>query len=138
MVELLSHQLLHGLPQLSETDLAVAIRVKLGKPNESKFKVRQKLQPNLCENGSNVVFFLYDFRGALVRVSADLFEGIPQLLHTDHVGSLSQHLGTHQLDKVLKVHPAATWRRKKPLTLNVERTGRLPELQKTQTQTEPV
>lgn len=31
VVELLAHQLLHGLPQLSEADLAVAVRVELGR-----------------------------------------------------------------------------------------------------------
>lgn len=31
VVELLPHELLHGLPQLSKADLAISIRVKLGK-----------------------------------------------------------------------------------------------------------
>lgn len=49
----------------------------------------------------------------MLCILADLFEGIPQLLHADHICSLSQHLGTHQLDKVLKVHPAPTLRRRR-------------------------
>ena len=37
---------------------------------------------------------------------ADLFEGIPQLLDSNHVCSLSEHLWTHQFHKILKVHSA--------------------------------
>lgn len=38
-----------------------------------------------------------------------LLERIPQLFHPDHVGSLSQQFGPHQLHKVLKVHVASHW-----------------------------
>lgn len=36
VVQLLSHQLLHGLPQLPQADLPVAIRVKLGEARMAK------------------------------------------------------------------------------------------------------
>lgn len=43
VVELLTHQLLHGLPQLSEADLAVAVRVELSrKHRQTKNKDRMK------------------------------------------------------------------------------------------------
>lgn len=36
-------------------------------------------------------------------VVAHLLEGVSQLLHPDHVGSLGQQFGPHKFNKVLKV-----------------------------------
>ena len=46
----------------------------------------------------------------LTLTSTDLFKRIPKLLDAYHVGRLCQHLGAHQLHKILKVHFTATCR----------------------------
>lgn len=40
-------------------------------------------------------------------VVAYLLEGVPQLLHPDHISSLGQQFGPHKFDKVLKVDVAS-------------------------------
>lgn len=153
MIELLSHQLLHGFPQFSKADLTVAIRVKLtGWSREESLTLINVSVPQLCSllitrtafGGGKchhiTVHLTLDHldeamrsfvlvctkcdgipsRGcqdvadiSAINCFADLFEGVPQLFDSDHVCCLSEHLGTHQFDKVFKVHSAATSRERK-------------------------
>lgn len=43
-------------------------------------------------------------------------KGIPQLLHTDHISRLRQELRAHQFHKVIKIHVATHWSKKKGLS----------------------
>lgn len=71
--------------------------------------------------GGGCVMFVYVCGGALARrdlgyatlledVWYYLFEGISELLDSDHICCLGKHLRAHQLNKVIKVNLASSWK----------------------------
>lgn len=104
---LMTQELPHGLSQLARTYLPVTVGVKLGSVKRGKEGFVDEREDPKTERA----------HPCLLSPVTHLPKGVSQLLYTNHISRLRQELRAHQFHKVIKIHVATHWRKKKgPLT----------------------